>query len=247
MQDLFGALPDKTRALLEEQVRSVASSSGGALSFTVVVSLALAVWSASSGVAHLVEAINIAYDGDRPGSIVKRRGLALVLTAGAAVGAVVTLVTITIVPALLADSVPTGPRWLLNAAIWLVVAAAFVAGLSVLYRVGPHRETAKWRWVSTGSAVAMVIWLLASIALSVYATNLGSFNETYGSLAAIVILQVWLFLTAFAILVGAEVNAEMEHQTTRDTTTGPNQRLGTRGAYVADDVGAPADVTAQAD
>jgi membrane protein len=210
--DLSAGLPGSAQALLEEQVRSITTSSTGSLSITALVSLVIALWSASAGMAHLVEAVKIAFEADDPEGFVKRRGQALWLTLVAAVGAVVTLVAITVVPRVLADAVPGGLRWLFTALTWLVIAAAFVLALSVLYRIGDsstgHSSADGAPVVSAGSLVALAVWLAASVAFSFYATNVGSYNETYGSLAAIVVLLLWLFLSAFAVLVGAEFEAE---------------------------------------
>jgi membrane protein len=205
-------LPSSAQELLEEQVRSITTSSTGSLSLTVVVSLVIALWSASAGMAHLIEALKIAFETDDPAGFVKRRGQALGLTLAAVVGAVVTLVAITVVPSVLAEVVSGGLRWLFTVLTWLVVGAAFVLSLSVLYRIGSgstDRSSAdRAPVVSPGSGVALAVWLLASVAFSFYATNFGSYNETYGSLAAIVVLLLWLFLSAFAVLIGAEFDAE---------------------------------------
>ena len=121
---------------------------------------------------------------------------------------------------------------------WPLLAALVLVGFSALYRFGPDRAPARWRWVTPGSLVATVIWLAASAGFALYAAVAGSFDETYGPLGGVVVLLLWLHLSSLAVLVGAEVNAEMEHQTARDTTTGPDRPLGARGAVVADTVGA---------
>jgi membrane protein len=120
---------------------------------------------------------------------------------------------------------------------WLLAGVAFVTALAVLYRVGPDRDDPEWKWVSVGSVLAMVLWLTASIFFRLYVANFGSYNETYGSLAAVVILLLWLYITCFVILLGAEVNAELEHQTAKDTTVGPDEPMGERGATMADTLG----------
>jgi membrane protein len=109
--------------------------------------------------------------------------------------------------------------------------------LAIIYRYGPSRAPPRWRWVSWGAAVATILWLLGSIAFSIYVQNFGSYNETYGSIGAVIILLMWFWLSGFSVLLGAELNAEMEHQTERDSTTGEPQPRGRRGAYVADHVG----------
>ena len=120
---------------------------------------------------------------------------------------------------------------------WPILFGVALVVLAIIYRYGPSRAQARWRWVSWGAAVATAVWTLGSIAFSLYVQNFGSYNETYGSLGAVVILLMWFWLSAFIVLLGAELNSEMEHQTERDSTTGPPQPLGRRGAYVADHVG----------
>jgi membrane protein len=121
----------------------------------------------------------------------------------------------------------------------VVLAALLILALSIVYRYAPSRATPRWQWVSWGAALAAVVWLIASAGFSYYVANFGGYDKTYGSLAAVVILSFWFYITAFIILVGAEVNAEMEHQTARDTTTPPERPLGTRGARMADSVARP--------
>jgi membrane protein len=120
---------------------------------------------------------------------------------------------------------------------WPLLAVVVMVALAVLYRYGPSRDRARWNWVSWGAVVATVLWLIASILFSVYVANLGSYNETYGSLGAVVVLLMWLYLSAYIVLMGAELNSEMEHQTARDTTRGKEQPMGQRGAQKADTVG----------
>jgi membrane protein len=120
---------------------------------------------------------------------------------------------------------------------WPLLAVIVIFGLSVLYRYAPDRRNARWRWVSWGAVAATVLWLMGSGLFSVYVANFGRYNETYGSIGAVVVLLLWFYLSAFVFLAGAELNAEMEHQTNRDTTVGGDQPRGQRQAYVADDVG----------
>jgi membrane protein len=151
---------------------------------------------------------------------------------------VVAAVGVTTVLAVLPDLGPDSGivRGLLIAASWAVTAVVALAGLAALYRLGPDRDDPKWRWVTPGSVVALVGWLIVSIGLQVYAANFGSYDATYGALAAVVLLLIWLFLSALLVLVGAQVNSELEHQTARDSTTGGPRPLGERSAEMADEV-----------
>jgi len=241
VEDLFGALPEDARTLLTSQLKSIVSSSGGSLTFGLILGIVLSLWAASSGVSHLMEAMNVAYDEHDHRKFWKVRGLALLLTLGAIVFIVFAIGVIAALPAALGQSSLPGPvQWLLRVLVWPVLAVGFVIGIAVLYRYGPDRDAPRWRWVSWGAVVAVVLWIVASIVFQLYTANFGSYNKTYGSLAAVVVLMMWLFITALVIIVGAEVNAEMEHQTAKDTTEGPERPLGQRDAAMADTVGEPA-------
>ena len=121
------------------------------------------------------------------------------------------------------------------------LAGRAILGLAVLYRYAPDRDEPKWSWVSPGAVIATVVWVVASVAFSVYVSNFGSYNETYGSLGAVIIVMLWLFITALSMILGAEINAEAERQTRRDTTEGHPAPMGRRAAYAADTVGEGAD------
>jgi len=240
--DTLSAAPAEVRDLVTEQLESVAAASTTGLGVGLVAGIALALWSASSGMKNLIAAINRVYDERESRSFVPRRALALCLTIGAVLFLVVAFLVVTIVPAALEDSA-LGPiaRWTVVILRWPALALCWIGGLAVLYRLGPDRQDPKWRWVTPGSIVATVLWLVASLAFSAYTAGFASYDETYGTLGAVVITMLWLQLTALAILIGAEINAELEHQTAKDSTTGPDRPLGQRGAVMADTVGAPAE------
>jgi len=237
VDDTLQAAPAEVRDLVSSQLERVIDSSPSGLRVGVFVGLALALWSASSGMKHLMGAITLAYDEVDDRKFLRLRGLALLLTVGAIVVALLALAGM-VVPDGLDDSGSTGTlRTFLQFARWPVLAVVVVLALSVLYRWAPDRDAARWRWVSPGALLATAVWLVASIGFSIYTANFGSYNETYGALAAVMILLLWLWISAFIVLIGAELNAEMEHQTERDTTTGRPKPRGERGAYVADHVG----------
>jgi membrane protein len=237
VDDTLQAAPAEVRDLVSSQLESVIDSSPSGLRIGVFVGLALALWSASSGMKHLMGAITLAYDEVDDRKFLRLRGLALLLTVGAIVVALLALAGM-VVPDGLDDSGSTGTlRTVLQFARWPVLAVVVVLALSVLYRWAPDRDAARWRWVSPGALLATAVWLVASIGFSIYTANFGSYNETYGALGAVVVLMLWLYITAYAVILGAELNCELERQTVVDTTKGPDRPLGERGAYAADTIG----------
>ena len=246
--DLFGSLPAEARELLTSQLETLAGRTSSSLSLSLIVGIALSLWSASSGIAHLVEGVNVAYDERDERGFVKKKAVALAFTLGAIAFGVFTIVGLAALPSIVeALELPGWLGGLLQLAFWPVLVIGFVLGLAVLYRHGPDRDSPKWRWVSWGSVVAVAVWLVASVAFRIYAANFGSYDQSYGSLAAVVVLLLWLYITAFVVLLGAQINAEMEHQTASDTTRGPDKPLGQRGAVMADTVGKSSDSHTEAD
>jgi len=227
------ALPAEVKDLIITQLTEQ-SQRTGALSVGVIISLLLALWSASGGVANLVLAINTAYDetDDRP--IVKKRLLALALTLGAIVFMIILVTLIAVLP-IIFSIFDGGPlRWLVQVVRWVLIAVLIMVALAVLYRVAPDRDAPKMRWASPGAIVATLLWLIVSVGFSLYVTLFASYAKTYGALAGIVVLLMWLWLTSYAVLFGAEINAEAEQQTIKDSTVGPAKPLGQRGAVAAD-------------
>ena len=241
-EDLFGGLPQESQDLLSAQLDSLSQQSSSSLTIALVVSVALALWSASGGMSHLIEGINIAYDEHDDRNFLVKKGLSLAFTLGAIVFVVAAAIGLAALPAILdALGAPGWLSWVIEIAFWPVLGLGFVVGLSLLYRYGPARSRPRWQWVTWGSGIALVVWIVASIGFRVYTSTFGSYNESYGSLAAVVILLLWLFITSFVVLLGAEINSELEHQTEKDTTEGGDQPIGSRDAVVADTVGTTAD------
>jgi membrane protein len=235
INELTNLLSPETAKLVGDQLKQVTSGAGGALGLATVVGILTALWSASSGMKALITGVNLAYDESESRKFAKLRGLALLLTLGAMVLLAVALFLIVGFPPLV-DSWPTVLRWVASVLRWVLLAALLIVGLAVLYRYAPDRDEPKWTWVSWGSGIATLLWVLASIGFSVYANSFGNYNKTYGALAGVIILMFWLFLTSFVVLVGAELNTEMELQTAKDTTAGPTRPMGERDAHAADHV-----------
>lgn len=238
VNDMLAAAPTEVRDLVRSQLSSIADSSPSGLRLGALVGIAVALWSASSGVKHLMTAINRAYHEDESRGFIKLRGTALALTVVLIALGIAGFVGFVVVPQALGSSGGEGVlRTTLLIARWPLAALVLMAGLALLYRFAPDRDNPRWNWVSTGAVVATILWLLASVAFSIYTANFGNFNETYGSLGAIIVVMLWLYIGAFAVIAGAELNGELEHQTAHDTTEGQPQPRGERNAYVADDIG----------
>jgi membrane protein len=237
VSELAKSLPAGADQLLTEQLTNVVNAGRQSLSIGLALSLLALLWSVSSGVQGLVKSLNVIYDERETRGFVKLRGLSLLLTLGAIVVAVIALALIAVFPNFV-ESLGLGQAGELAASIgrWVLLAALMLVALGVVYRFAPDRANPRWRWVSWGAVVALALWLLGSVGFSWYVDNFGKYNQTYGALAAVIILLLWLFLSAFAILLGAEFDAETERQTARDTTTGPERPLGERDAEVADTV-----------
>ena len=235
INELTKMLSPDTAELIGEQLTQITSGAGGALGVATVIGILTALWSASSGMKALITGVNLAYDETESRKFFKLRGLAIVLTLGAMVLMAVALSLIVGFPPI-ADSWPTVLQWVFAVLRWVLLAGLLIVGLAVLYRYAPDRDEPKWGWVSWGSGIATLLWVLASIGFSVYVKSFGNYNKTYGALAGVIILMFWLYLTAVIVLVGAELNTEMELQTAKDTTAGPTKPMGEREAHAADHV-----------
>jgi membrane protein len=236
INDMAAAMPESARPLVTDQLTSATASAGEGIGLAVVLSIALALWSTSAGVAGLIEATNIAYDEEEERNFFVKRGLALLMTLGFLVFLFVAVALVVVFPIVL-DEIAPGPVVELAAQIvrWLLLVLLTVTALGLLYRVGPDRAAPQVRWLSLGAVVATVAWIAASVGFSFYVSNFSSYDDTYGSLAGVAVLLLWFWITALVVLVGAEINAEAEAQTEFDTTTGDPLPLGQRGAVKADE------------
>lgn len=227
---------------MTNQLEAVTEDASGSIGFGLVAGVLVALWSASSGMKHLIEAMNAAYDEEEGRGFVRQRGLALLFTVGAVLFMVGAVVVLAVVPRLLEGAgLGSAAETAIAVGRWPALALAFALGLAVLYRFGPSRDDAEWTWATPGAGMATMLWLAASGGFSLYVSRFGSYNETYGSLGGVVVAMLWLFITAYVVLMGAELNAEMERQTLRDTTEGHDEPLGHREAMAADTVGATAE------
>ncbi len=231
------ALPSGAAEIIDGQARQVAESNSAA-GWGAALGFLLALWGASKGVKTLMEGMNIAYEEEEKRGFIALNAMALGLTLLLIVGLVFAVLAAVVAPAV-ASAFDFVPRidMLLTWAPWPILFVLAILGLSVLYRYGPSRRHARWRWITPGAVAATVLWLLGSAAFSVYVANFGSYNATYGALGGVIVLLTWLWLSAFAVLLGAELNSEIEHQTRRDSTVGEELPMGERGAAKADTLG----------
>jgi len=233
-----GVMPADMTKMVGDQLNGLARASEGTLGVSLVVSLAVALWGATRGIKGMMSGLNIVYEEDESRGFLKYNLTALALTFAAIVFGILALVMVAAVPAIL-DFLPVGKgiRELLSFLRWPLLAVFLLVGLAVTYRYAPSRAEPRWRWVSWGAVVAAALWLIGSGLFSLYAAKFGDFNKTYGSMAAVAVTLLWFQLSAFVVLLGGLINAEMEHQTARDTTKGPERPMGARGANMADTLG----------
>ncbi len=238
LDTLSGVLPGGAIDVARDQLTRVASKGGQALGLTFVVGLAISLWSANAAMKSLFETLNVVYGEDEKRSFIRLNALSLCFTLGAIIFVLVALSAVVVLPIALDYVGLSGAAdLLLRLGRWPALFVVLALALAVVYRYGPSRETARWRWISWGSACATILWIAASVLFSWYTAHFGSYNKTYGSLGAVIGFMTWLWISAIVILVGAELDAEIEHQTARDTTTGAAKPMGARGSHVADTVG----------
>lgn len=232
---LAGVLPHDILVFVGDQMVRIAGQKESGLSFAFAGALLLSLWSANAGMKALFQGLNIAYDEREKRGFIKVNLVTLGFTVGAILFMLMALAVVVAVPVVLSflglnDSALAILRW-------PALLAGMVAALAVVYRYGPSREHARWRWVTWGSVAASGLWIVGSLAFSLYLTNFAHYDRTYGSFGALIGVMMWLWMSSIIVLLGAELNSEIEHQTTVDSTTGAPKPLGARGAEMADTVG----------
>lgn len=235
LEPLKDVIPPDAFGILNGQLSAVASKGTQPLGLGLILTIGLSLWSATAGIKALFTAMNIAYEERETRNFFKLNAVALLFTVLGIVFVLVALGAIAAVPAIVdLLGVEGWPRAGLLLLRWVGLAAFVMLALAILFRYGPSRATARFRWITPGAVLATVLWIIGSVVFSVYVQSFASYNKTFGSLGAVVVLLMWFYLTAFIVCLGAELNAELEHQTARDSTTGHERPLGARGAYVAD-------------
>jgi membrane protein len=228
-------LPAGSGAFLQDQIGRIAQGGEAKLGFAFAIGLGVAIWSANAGVKAIFDALNVAYGEDEKRGFVKLNAVSLAFTVGILSFVLLAIAGVAAVPVLL-DYLYLGSaaEWLISIARWPLLIIVLMAGLSALYRFGPSRDEAQWKWVSPGAIFASLAWLVGSLLFSWYVANFEDYNKTYGTIGAVIGFLSWMWLSATIVLVGAELNSEAERQTDQDTTKGPARPIGLRGADAAD-------------
>jgi len=236
-----GFLPQGALDIIRDQVNRITSKGDAKLGLAFIFGLGLALWSANAGMKAIIDALNVVYDETEKRGFIKLNLISLTLTLAAILSLLLAIAAVVVLPLLLGFVGLDGVgELLLRILRWPALFVLIIIGLAVLY-LGPSRTKAQWQWLSVGSVFAAIAWLIASALLSWYLANFANYDATYGSLGAGIGLMMWLWISSLVVLLGAQLNSEIEHQTTRDSTVGSEKPIGTRGAAMADTVGAAAD------
>lgn len=233
-----GFLPEGAVEIVSGQMERIATQPTDRLSLGFIFGLGIALWSANNGMKAIFDATNVAYNEEEKRSFIRLNAVSLLFTLGAIAVLLMAIAAIVVLPIVLGFvGLGQAAEATLRILRWPVLLLIIITGISLIYRYGPSRARAKWRWISPGSVIASFGWIIASLLFSWYVANFDTYNETYGSLGAVIAFMVWMWVSATIIIMGAELNSEMEHQTARDSTTGDRKPMGARGAHMADTLG----------
>lgn len=237
LEQLRLLLPPTAFVMIEQRVAILVSKGSTTLGLSLLISTAFALWSASTGTKSLLSALNLAYEEEEQRGFLRFQMIGLLLTFCGVLGVIVGIAVLVGLPAVISFVGLSGHvRGLVRLGSFAMLVVFLLMALSLLYRFGPSRRVAQWYWVTPGSLVATVIWLAASMLFSLYVGHLASYDATYGPLGAVAGVMMWFWVSAYVVLLGAELNAELELQTAEDTTEGGPRPMGDRGAFVADHV-----------
>lgn len=237
-EGLSQVLPAEATEIIIGQAQKVAASEETELGLAALISLAIAFYSATRGASSLIQGLNAANGEIEKRGIVRLFALRILFTLFLIAGVLVAAVLSVAVPALLGylGFAPSTER-LITGISWAVLMVFAMLGLAFIYRYGPSRARARWRWITPGACTAIILWGGGTMAFGYYVSNIARYNETFGTLGGVVVLLMWLWLSAFIVLLGAKLDAEIEAQTRIDSTTGPPRPMGERGAVKADTLG----------
>jgi membrane protein len=236
LDSMAGILPGGAVDVIRDQLNRLAAQPRGTLGVSFIIGLLVSLWSANGAIKAMFDALNVVYEEREKRSFIKLTAISLVFTVAMIGFLLLALAALVAIPVAL-NYLPGFMGLVLNIARWPAMLILVALALACIYRYGPSRDQPKWRWLTWGSTFAAVAWLAFSAIFSFYAGHFGTFNKTYGSLGAVIGFMTWMWLSVVVILVGGKVNAEIEHQTARDTTEGAPQPMGARRAKMADTVG----------
>ncbi|HEY0687157.1 MAG TPA: YihY/virulence factor BrkB family protein [Steroidobacter sp.] len=238
IQTFAALLPAGTVEILQNQLYQLVSQRNETLSIGVIAGILVAIWSARKGMVALITAMNVAYNEHDHRSFLMRMLISFGFTLGGVLGFLLLVAIGVAVPIVLAFF-PFGnaTEWVLLTVRWALLWVMAVFAFSVLYRFAPHRTHPRWEWVNAGSIIAATLWLIGSALFALYVRNFNSFGEAYGAIGGVVVMLMWFYVSSYVVILGAEINSELERQTVNDTTVGPGMPMGRRGAYSADTVG----------
>lgn len=237
LASLQAVLPGGAITVIGDQMENVAAANQSGLSLAAVVGFVVSLWSANGAAKAMIAGIGLAYDEREKRGFLRKTLTSLAMTLGF-LGYALAIGAVAAAEAIVGHDAGGAGVLAYRALAWPLLFVALCLGLAALYRYGPSRDRAKWRWVTWGSVFAASAWLGMSVGFSLYAANFGSFDRTYGALGAVIGFMTWIWLSVMVVLLGAELNSEIEHQTARDSTVGPPQPMGARGATMADTIGA---------
>lgn len=237
LYEMSKVIPSEVVNIIGDQMLLLASRPHASLSVAFLVSLLLSLWTANAGMKALFDGLNIAYGEREKRTFIKRTALSYGFTFAALVFLVVMTAILVAAPVALARVGLYELALIWVPLRWMILVAMAAAAFSFIYRFAPCRASPRWRWVTIGGAFAACLWLGGSMVFSWYINNIAHFDVTYGALGAVIGFMMWIWFSIMVVLLGAELNAEIEHQTARDSTTGPELPLGARGAVMADNVG----------
>ena len=211
LSQISGMMPDQAYEILKNQLQSLAKTSGTALGWSMAISILFSVWSANKGTKSLFTGVDIAYGTESDRGFFKQNGLTLLFTSGAILLVIVSMALIVGFPALVHTlKLPSTVDSLISWGRWLLLAVLLIWFLGMIYKYAPDKPAPDFKWVLPGALTATILWLIASWGFSYYVSNFGSYGEVYGSISAVVVMLLWLFITSFIILLGAELNSEIE-------------------------------------
>jgi membrane protein len=237
MSQLANVLPEQAHQMISSILEKQSEKPASSLGWSLVLSILISLWSANKGTKAVFQGVNISYNEKDERDFFKLAAVTLLFTIGGIIIGFVAIAMVVAFPALIDKlGLPATLETSIQLLRWPILALIVMFALAAVYKVAPYRKSPEFKWTSWGAVIATILWLGVSLLFSLYVNNFDSFDETYGSFAAVIILMLWFFLTAFIIMLGAEINSEMEHQTRHDTTTGEDKPMRQRGGHHTDHV-----------